>query len=40
MYIARLGPDMRVNKKYLAGIAFVTILGTAAVRRFRGSDDD
>jgi hypothetical protein len=40
IYIACLGPGMRVNKKYLAGIAFITILGTAAVRRFRGSDDD
>lgn len=31
---------MRANKKHLAGIAFITILGTAALRRFSGSDDD
>jgi hypothetical protein len=39
MSVACLDRDMRVNKKYLAGIALITILGTAAVRRFSGGDD-
>ncbi len=30
---------MRVNRRFLAGIALITILGTAAIRRFSGDDD-
>jgi hypothetical protein len=30
---------MQVNKKFLAGIALITILGTAVARRFSGDDD-
>ena len=30
---------MRVNRRFLAGIALITILGTAAIRRFSGNDD-
>jgi hypothetical protein len=30
---------MRVNKRFLVGIALITILGTAVIRRFSGNDD-